>query len=219
MRVTVLFFAITKERTGCESCLLTLRDGAKLADARDEILRRFPALVEIQSYLRWAVEQAFVHDFEVVLSDGCEIALIPPVSGGDFTYFTHQAIDVSSVVSEVMAPRNGAVLSFVGTVRNQTDDMHVNCLDYEAYEPMANKVIQNILVRAAESWGGVSVALRHRLGRVEIGGVSLVVAVGSPHRVAAFESLRFIIEELKKDVPIFKKEYRADGTEWVGMGS
>ena len=83
---------------------------------------------------------------------------------------------------------------------------------------MANKAIDDILQRVAETWSDARVTIRHRLGRVDIGGVSVVIAVGSPHRVDAFEACRFVIEELKKDVPIFKKEYRENGTEWIGMG-
>ena len=218
-RVRILFFAIARERTGCDACELELQDRASLSDVRDAVLHQYPNLQDIEPYVRWAVNQAFESDFDRVVEDQDEIALIPPVSGGNHTYFSEDDLDVSSLVDSVSMPEHGAVLTFVGTVRNQTESHRVSCLEYSAYEAMANKAIDTILQDVAQTWPDVRVTIRHRLGRVNIGGVSVVIAVGSPHRVDAFEACRFVIEELKKDVPIFKKEYRENGTEWIGMGS
>ena len=218
-RVRVLFFAITRERTGCDVCELQVEEPASLADVRDAVLHEYPNLTEIEPYVRWAVNQVFESDFSRVVEDQDEIALIPPVSGGNQTYFSNEALDVSSVVESVTTAEHGAVLTFVGTVRNQTEAHRVSYLEYTAYETMANKAIDTILQSAADTWPEARIGIRHRLGRVNIGGVSVVIAVGSPHRVDAFEACRFVIEELKKDVPIFKKEYRENGTAWIGMGS
>ena len=218
-RVRILFFAIARERTGCDACELEFRDRACLSDVRAAVLLKYPDLQPIEPYIRWAVNQVFESDLSRVMNDQDEIALIPPVSGGNHSYFSTDELDAASLVESVSMPEHGAVLTFVGTVRNETDTHRVNSLEYSAYEAMANKAIDAILQRVAQTWPDVRVSIRHRLGRVEIGGVSVVIAVGSPHRVDAFEACRFVIEELKRDVPIFKKEYRENGTEWIGMGS
>ena len=217
--VRVLFFAIAKARVKADSCLVEIGENATIETVRAEVLKRFPALCEIEPYVRWAHNEAFAGDLSVMVHDGDELAMIPPVSGGNYRYFTEDAIDAEATIDRVRAPQHGAVLSFIGTVRNQTDASSVKFLEYEVYESMAEKLITEILERARAQWPSVQVALKHRLGKVEIGEISIVIAVGSPHRAAAYESSRFIIEELKKDVPIFKKEVRADGTQWVGMGS
>lgn len=217
--VSVLFFAIAKARVNADSCVVEIGENATVETVREEVLARFPALCEIEPYVRWALNEAFVGDLSVIVHDGDELAMIPPVSGGSYRYFTEDAIDADATIDSVRSPQHGAVLSFIGTVRNQTDASSVKYLEYEVYESMAEKLITEILGRARVQWPSVKVALKHRLGRVEIGEISIVIAVGSPHRAAAYETSRFIIEELKKDVPIFKKEVRADGSQWVGMGS
>ena len=218
-QVRVLFFAITRERTGCDVCEIEVVEPATLADVRDAVLNQYPNLKEIEPYIRWAVNQVFESDYSRGVEDQDEIAMIPPVSGGNQTYFSKQPLDVSSLVESVSTEEHGAILTFVGTVRNHTKDHRVSFLEYTAYERMANQAIDAILQSAANTWPDALISIRHRLGRVDIGGVSVVIAVGSPHRVDAFEACRFVIEELKKDVPIFKKEYRENGAAWIGMGS
>ena len=183
------------------------------------MLIAYPALAPLLPYVRWAVNQRFVSELDYRLEDGDEAALIPPVSGGDRHFFTTEPIDVKQVVAPVSAACNGAVLTFVGQVRDHTGDAAVTHLEYEAYESMANRAFADIIEDAETQFSGVTVNLVHRLGRVALAESSVVIAVGSAHRADAFAACRHVIERLKVDVPIFKREFRENGSVWVGMGS
>ncbi len=127
----------------------------------------------------------------------------------------HVPIDVARLASQVLAPGNGAVASFVGLVRNHHQGRAVERLEYSAYEPMAEEVINQIVAEATGRWRA-AVAVEHRLGTLEVGEVAVAVVAASPHRGEAFDACRYVIEELKKRVPIWKKEHYADGTvDWV----
>src|SRR2546423_4093024 len=123
-------------------------------------------------------------------------------------------IDVSALAASVSGKANGAVCTFVGQVRNVSRGKKVAYLEYEAYEPMALKMLTRIAQEASEKWG-VQTAIEHRLGRLELGGASVVVCGGSPHRAAAFEACRWCIDTLKEEVPIWKKEVCPDGAFWI----
>lgn len=127
---------------------------------------------------------------------------------------TREPIDESQVRQEVYAPECGAVVSFAGVVRNHSRGRQVEYLCYEAYENMALKQMQNIAQEAAKRWDA-RVAMVHRLGRLEVGETSLVIAVTTPHRQQAFEACRWCIDTLKEQVPIWKKEACSDGTFWI----
>jgi molybdopterin synthase catalytic subunit len=126
-------------------------------------------------------------------------------------------IDVQAIIGSVHDPRAGAVDLFLGTTRNQTKGRDVLWLEYEAFEPMARELMERIAREARERWGTTKIAIVHRIGRVEVGEVSVAIAVSSPHRNEAFLACRYVIDTLKKTVPIWKKEVFADGGEWVGM--
>ena len=134
-------------------------------------------------------------------------------------YLTYEPLDVTGLIESVSYSSNGAVLTFIGQVRDHTDDQSVTHLDYEAYEPMAERVLGDIIQNTKSQYPGISVALKHRLGRLGLTDVAVIIAVGAPHRSDAFDACRAIIETLKTDVPIFKKEFRGNGSVWVGMGS
>ena len=121
--------------------------------------------------------------------------------------------------STVKYPSNGGIVTFQGTTRNNTDGHAVTHLECEAYEEMATKVIASILSEAESKWEIEDVVVAHRLGRVEIGEVSLVVAVGYPHRQQAFTACGYIVDRIKEIVPIWKKEFFNDGSVWVGSGT
>lgn len=123
-------------------------------------------------------------------------------------------IDVAALAATVSGPANGAVCTFVGQVRNVSRDKKVAYLEYEAYEPMALKMLTKIAGEAGEKWG-VQVAIEHRLGRLDLAEPSVVVCVGSPHRAASFEACRWCIDTLKAEVPIWKKEVCPDGAFWI----
>ena len=152
------------------------------------------------------------------LEDGDEVALIPPVSGGAFRV-TDEPLSLEAVAAEVADERAGAVATFTGTVRRQSRGREVTRLEYEAYAEMAEDVMAGIARDLEERYDLCSVAIHHRVGRLEVGEASVAILVNSPHRDAAFTICRRAIEWLKEYVPIWKKEIRPDGSgEWVVPG-
>ena len=162
-----------------------------------------------------AVNREF-QDHQYELRDGDEVALIPPVSGGVSSIeITRERLDPEAITSQVRCPSNGAVLTFLGTTRAQTGDRTVHHLEYEAYEPMARDKLAEIAAEIRNRWDVEDVAIAHRLGRLEIEDISLVVAVASPHRKDAFEACQYSVDRIKEVVPIWKKEYFDGGEVWV----
>ena len=167
--------------------------------------------------LLYAVNKEYA-ERERPLAEGDEVALIPPVSGGSFR-LVDGPIDVSAVAAEVADDRAGALATFQGTVRNQSRGREVIALEYEAYSGMAERVMAEIAEEVRAKYDLCEVAVSHRLGRVEIGETSVVVAVSSPHRQDALGACKDVIDELKERVPLWKKELYEGGEEWIGRGS
>lgn len=223
VRIKVLMFAAARERAGVAEHWIEVPDGAPqvltLGGLQAAVLAAFPALAPLLPYLRWAVDEAFADDPAQPLAPGQVVALIPPVSGGDGRAALSQTpLDVAAVEALVAAPDCGGRVTFVGTVRDHTGAHGVEGLEYEAYAPMALRVFTALLDAAAARWPGTRAAVHHRLGALAVGEVAVVVAVAAPHRAEAFEACRFLIEGLKADAPIFKRERRTDGAVWVGLG-
>jgi molybdopterin synthase catalytic subunit len=151
------------------------------------------------------------------LREGDELTLIPPVSGGSVhVALVQDPIRVEELLARVRHPHAGAVVLFLGTVRDHVTGPRVLHLDYEAYERMAVAEMQRIAGEVTQRWPVVGVALEHRVGRLEVGEVSVAVAVSAPHRKDAFEAGRYAIDALKVRVPIWKKEVWEGGARWVG---
>lgn len=132
---------------------------------------------------------------------------------------THESIDISAVLESVRSPAAGAVVLFLGTTREMTDGRQTRWLNYEAYAPLAEKLLAELISQAQQRWPLVACSVAHRLGRVEVGEVSVAIAVSSAHRQAAFEAGQWLIDRLKESVPIWKEEHWADGTsQWVHPG-
>ena len=131
---------------------------------------------------------------------------------------TDQPLDPQAVTSRVLAPTNGGVVTFLGTTRDETEGRQVLRLEYEAYGEMAEKTIAGILGELEQRWGVTDAAVAHRVGRVEIGQVSMVVAVAAPHRKEAFAACWYAVDRIKETAPIWKKEFFQDGAVWVGCG-
>ena len=221
MQVQVRLFAICRERTGKDRLLLSLANGATVAQALEAIAAVEPSLAPLLPSLRVAVNQTFATS-ATKIEDGDELALIPPVSGGTGVVLAEirsESIGLEEVEKAVRAPTLGAICSFVGTVRDHTGPHAVTGLDYEAYKQMAEKMLRLIGGEVCEQNPEARVAILHRVGHLDVGEVSVAIAVGSPHRAAAFEGCRHVIERLKEDAPIWKKELRQDGSVWVGTGS
>jgi molybdopterin synthase catalytic subunit len=158
------------------------------------------------------------------LEHGDEVAFLPPVSGGapednreagDIAEITDAPIDARELVARLLRGEDGAVVTFEGVTRNNSKGRATLYLEYEAYRPMALEQIRGILTEVRNRWTIDRVGVIHRLGRLEIGEASVVIVVTSAHRAAAFEACRFVIDRLKKTVPIWKKEYFEDGEAWV----
>jgi len=167
--------------------------------------------------LLYAVNHAYA-DRDLELADGDEVALIPPVSGGAFT-LSDGPIDPAVVVAEVADERAGAIATFLGTTRVRSRGRTVLHLDYEAYGGMAEKVMAELAGGLIAKHDLCRVAITHRVGRVDIGEVSVAIAVSAPHRAAALAACAEAIDTLKETVPLWKKEVYEGGEEWIGRGS
>jgi MoaE-MoaD fusion protein len=202
MRVTILFFGVLKEMLAGESQTLDLPAGATV----DSVLAHYRGLLPQQITL-WPA---------LAIAD--EVALLPPVSGGSdgpIVALIREPIDARSLVAAIKQGEDGAVVVFDGIVRNNTRGRRTLYLVYEAYEQMALDQMQGLAVEAVSEHGVRQVAIVHRLGRLAVGETSVLIAVASAHRAQAFEACRWLIDTLKKTVPIWKKEHFEDGAVWA----
>ncbi len=212
VQVSIRLFAGLRERAGTGARELELADGATVAD-----VWRALELGDEPAGLLYAVNKRYA-GAATVLADGDEVALIPPVSGGDFR-LTAEPLSLDAVVREVQRDEAGAVATFLGTVRNRSRDRNVLYLEYEAYEGMAEEMMAELAGVLSARHDLLAVAIHHRTGRVEIGEPSVAIAVSSPHRAAALAACKDAIDTLKGTVPLWKKEIYAGGEEWIGQGS
>jgi MoaE-MoaD fusion protein len=225
MRVRVLFFGMLKELAGTSSEVIEVPDHARIRDLLAHYEARIPRLKEALPSIAVALNQNYVSsDSELRAND--EVALLPPVSGGsegsDHRHdsiarasIVRTAIETNATVARLKRGEDGAALTFEGVVRNQTRGRRTLYLDYEGYEPMALQQMEALAAEALAKFPIRDVALVHRLGRLEIGETSVLIAVASAHRAAAFEACRWLIDTLKQTVPIWKKEYFEDGAVWA----
>jgi len=236
MRVRVLFFGGLKDLAGKSSDLLELPDGASVRDVLAHYLVEVPGIKELLPSLAVAVNQEYAGG-ETKLKSDDEVALLPPVSGGAegetpsgqpagrrryglgsglrCALIVRDPIDTGSILERIKRGEDGAAVVFEGVVRNQTRGRRTLYLDYEAYEEMALRQMEALAGQALKQFQVRDVALVHRLGRLEIGETSVLVVVASAHRAAAFEACRWLIDTLKRTVPIWKKEYFEDGAVWA----
>lgn len=207
--MTVRVFAGLRERAGWSEREV---EAATVGDVWGQL-----GLGEEPAGLLYAVNQEYA-ERSAALSDGDEVAIIPPVSGGSFR-LVEGPPDLGAVIAEVEDDRAGAIATFQGTVRRQSRGRHVIALEYEAYSGMAEKVMAEIAAGVKERYDLCDVAIAHRTGRCEVGEVSVAIAVSAPHRQDALAACRDVIDELKERVPLWKKELYEGGEEWIGRGS
>jgi MoaE-MoaD fusion protein len=167
--------------------------------------------------LLYAVNQVYAPR-DRALADGDEVALIPPVSGGAYL-LSDEPLSLDRVVDEVRDEQAGAIATFTGTTRIHSRGREVTHLDYEAYEGMAERVMEEIAASLAARYDLCAIAIHHRVGRVGIGDTSVLIAVSAPHRADALAACKDAIDELKERVPLWKKEVYSGGEEWIGRGS
>src|SRR5205809_2342216 len=232
VKVRVLFFGAARDAVGCEQIDFDLAPQSTAAKAFQELLAAYPALQHFGKSLLFALNQEYAEGNREV-HDGDELALFPPVSGGneiaagvpasttkDFFELTTQSIDVGAVARRVVLPQCGATVTLDGYAREWTKGRRTLYLVYEAYAPMAISELKRLGAQARERFDIAHIGIVHRTGRLEIGETSVVISVSAPHRRAAFEACEWAIRELKRTVPIWKKEVFADGEVWVdGEGS
>jgi len=210
--VTTRLFAGLREQAGTRQRELELPDDARVADV-------WPALGlgEEPAGLVYAVNRSYA-ERSAPLADGDEIAVIPPVSGGAFR-LSEEPLSLEAAAAEVASDEAGAIATFVGTTRAHSRGRDVVRLEYEAYEGMAEAEMERIAAVLRERHEVIGVAIHHRVGPVEIGETSVVIAVSASHRAAAFDACREAIDTLKQTVPLWKKELYVGGEEWIGQGS
>jgi molybdopterin synthase catalytic subunit/molybdopterin converting factor small subunit len=212
MKVRVRLFAALRERAGAGEVEVDLPEEAVVADV-------WPALPlgDEPPGLLFARNRTYA-DRSERLQDGDEIALIPPVSGGTFL-LSEDHLSVEAAVEEVRRDEAGGIATFVGTTRRRSRDRDVIYLEYEAYEGMAEQVMEDLAAELKRRHELCEIAIHHRVGRVDVGDTSVVIAVSAPHRAAALAACHEAIDELKVSVPLWKKEVYAGGEEWIGRGS
>ncbi|HVO64394.1 MAG TPA: molybdenum cofactor biosynthesis protein MoaE [Terriglobales bacterium] len=215
MQVRVLFFGMLKDVVGRDADTLNLSDTALLGDVLAHYEERIPKLKDLLPSIAMSVNREYARP-EVQLHSGDEIALLPPVSGGiGKAFLVREKIDSEGVIQSLKRPEDGGVVAFDGIVRNHTRGRRTLYLDYEAYEEMALQQMDSLAEGAIIDFKVRDVAIVHRLGRLEIGETSVLIVIASAHRTAAFDACRWVIDTLKRTVPIWKKEYFEDGAVWA----
>jgi MoaE-MoaD fusion protein len=236
--VRVLFFGAARDVVGKEEINLSIESGSDAAHTFEQLLTAHPALSRFGKSLLLAVNQEYAEPNREV-HEGDELAVFPPVSGGstgsadvppsagsadvpsastitsDFFELTTHPIDVGAVARRVVLPECGATVTLDGYAREWTKGRRTLYLVYEAYEQMALREMKRLGRQAHEKFDIAHIGIVHRTGRLEIGETSVVIAVSAPHRRAAFEACEWAIRELKRTVPIWKKEVFEDGEVWV----
>jgi molybdopterin synthase catalytic subunit len=225
--VRVLFFGPVRDITGAAQDTVELPDGSTLGDLFASYARRFPPLAAMSASLVLARNQQF-GDRAQALAEGDEVAFLPPVSGGAGTFIgkiedpagnfyalTRDPIDAAALSRRLLQGLDGAVVTFEGVVRDNSNGRRTLYLDYHCYEAMAVRVLAAIGGDLAAAHAVSRIALVHRVGRLEIGEASVAVIVTAPHRRPAFEAALEAIGRIKKLVPVWKKEFFEDGEVWV----
>jgi molybdopterin synthase catalytic subunit len=237
VRVSVRLFAGLHDLVGRREVELELVEGATVADLREQLASQYPAVAPLMSTLVCAVNEEYAPN-EHRLSPGDQVALIPPVSGGssagggqtaarpggsalgggaeaDRFQVTQEPLDPPRLANLVRRDESGALALFYGVVRNHSQGRRVLYLEYDAYPSMAVKKMQQVAEEARSRWDITEMAIHHRIGRLEVGETSLLVAVSAPHRREAFEACHYAVDRIKEIVPVWKKEVWEGGESWV----
>ena len=216
-KIRVRAFAGLRDALGAGSFEFEIAAGSSIEALLGQLAATFPNADLPNKHFSVAVNRQYcAHD--TLLSDGDEVALIPPVSGGSGKLFeiTTSPISLDDAARRVSAPDRGGITVFAGTVRGVTGDVTTDYLEYEAYAEMAEPVLASIAAEARARWPEVTaVSVIHRVGRLEVGDVSVAVAVAAAHRRDTFDACHYIIDRVKQIAPIWKKEVGRDGAIWV----
>jgi molybdopterin synthase catalytic subunit len=222
VNIRVLFFGAARDAVEANELDLAVDAPATVSSAFQSLKTRFSTLERFGRSLLFAVNQEYA-TAETELKENDELAVFPPVSGGscdyrcphDFFELTTEAIDVGEVARRVVLPECGATVTLDGYAREWTNGKHTLYLVYEAYNAMALTEMERLGAEARKQFEIAHIGIVHRTGRIEIGETSVVIAASAPHRKAAFQACEWAIKELKRTVPIWKKEVFENGEEWV----
>src|SRR5687768_11137209 len=218
--IRVLFFGAARDVVDQNPLSLSLDGTATVSQAFQQLVERFGGLERFGRSLLFAVNQEYATP-DTDLKENDELAIFPPVSGGageyrhDFFELTREPIEVGSVARRVVLPECGATVTLDGFAREWTRGRRTKYLVYEAYDGMALSEMQRLGAEAHNRFEIAHIGIVHRTGKLEIGETSVVISVSAPHRKAAFEACEWAIKELKRTVPIWKKEVYDDGEEWI----
>lgn len=222
--INILYFAVCRDIVGASEEQIRIRGGATISDVLSHIGSIHPNLCRVLPSVRCAINREFVAQ-DAPVSAGDEVALVPPVSGGapvvERFVVAAEPILAHSAVDLLDDPpgKRGALATFVGIVRADSRSKSIEHLEYQAYVPMALAQMVRIEAEVRSKWEILSLAIVHRVGLLAVGEVAVSIAVSSEHRAPAMDACRYVIERLKQDVPIWKKEVATDGSEWWGRGS
>lgn len=219
MQITVRLFSIMREQIGSSVLTLDIPATTTAGHIFSLVVADTPHLKRLERSVMVMVNEQYV-DPDTTLHEGDEVALIPPVSGGEqdeLFVVTPNELHARSVEALVAGPDCGAIVTFVGTVRNVARGRTVTALEYEAYPSAAVKMLRQVAGEASATWPDVRTAIHHRTGRLLPGEASVVIACASPHRDAPYAASAFAIARIKEIVPIWKKEFYEDGSAWVGL--
>ena len=223
MKLRILYFGVLKDLTGHAAEAVDLPEHSTLADLLAHCESRTPQIKDFLAGIALSINQEFAQP-GTVLHENDEVALLPPVSGGsDFQQDSHtehstitgRPINTATIADALKRPEDGATAIFEGIVRNHTRGRQTLYLDYESYEAMALKKMEELAQQALSDFKIRDVSIVHRLGRIEIGETSVLIVVASAHRAPAFDACRWLIDTLKRTVPIWKKEFFIDGAVWA----
>jgi molybdopterin synthase catalytic subunit len=221
MKVSLLLFAALREAIGERTLCLEFEDGATVSDLKRQLAVEYPRVEPMLKTVVCAIDDEYVQP-EQRLREGAEVALIPPVSGGTVETtpglyrLTREVMDPQQLAELVRRDEAGAIALFYGIVRNHSEGREVERLEYEAHETMAVRKLREVAEETKQRFPGISeVGAWHRIGVLEIGEASLLVAVSSAHRAEAFTACHWAVDRIKEVVPVFKKEHWAGGAAWV----
>ena len=227
MQVRLLFFASLKDIVGARQMQLDVPAGATVSDVLTRLETSYPRIKDYRPVVLTAINEEYV-DQRTTVQDGDEVAIFPPVSGGEVDspplvisrpgelyQITRDPIDAQKISRELLRAEDGAICIFDGVVRNNSKGKRTLHLVYEAYDTMALKKLEEIGIFVRQAWDIGCIAMIHRLGHLDIGETSVAVIITSAHRRAAFDACHYAIDKLKKVVPIWKKEFFEDGEVWI----
>ena len=230
MQVRVLYLGMLRDLAGREREVVPLTEGARLSDLYAELQRRMPKLQDFRNAIALSINYEY-SEGTATLHDNDEVALIPPVSGGsidedstgetplplisEHCRLVGEPIKTVAIAAAIKQPEDGAIAVFDGIVRNNSRGRRTLYLDYTAYEPMALRQMEQLAQQALTNYVIREVRIVHRLGRLQTGETSVYIVVASAHRAAALDACRWLIDTLKKTVPIWKREFFEDGAVWA----